>query len=1846
MGETDRTRRPFYICAAVVATLLIGLLAGVLAMPQLASANELQDAEGNYHIKTRDDFLALVALSRERDTSGWKVYLDNDITLGDEDMQTIVKHTVKHLSLGNSEHPFAGTFDGQGHTVTGLKYANNAFDPERDTGFFAETKGATIKNFLVKDADVWADFRGGIIVGKAVDTHIENVMVMESTLHVTCANNALNLITNAGFEGGIIAGELDGCTVYNCEVRGGRAVNNTTSGVQALGGEGLYMAAFAGYVGKSDSGNVTTIEYSRVTPTRNEDGTAKACTDVTNKYDVAVGALGGNNVYASGFVGRMGDGAQVLDCFSTASCYSYSASYVGVVAVTLAWSGGLAGRIDKDANNVIARSHYAGDLSSRQYNPIAVIPIIQNDVNLGGIAGRASAGDATITDCYFKPSVSLNGSSQGTASKKTIYALAGDKTASGAGFGPWSDERYIQRELWESHDYDFAGGTKRTTANGMHVDKWVMDYKLGIPVHGESVKATLDFPDAGLVAIDATKLGKDQTTDDPFNFAVSAVLAGTAQGLAEGDTSVTFTQKTSAKNAAVTSDANEGYRFMGWFRERDVTVDSIDEDAAWFKGKTDEDALKSGKRVSECLGHDKSSSYTADNANGSEAFKDNDLFIASYEAQLLFHDSTGAVLDATIGTESGDTSDDWYRYATSITPSIPQTVPASTSATFIGWTNKANTAAGSNGAYVGIASGDLAALKSAGTFFPVGSAITVTEPMDFYPVYTDYASNVVTVFEGNEQDSSSNTTLREGVGSTTVVSTTHEGSASSAASTTYTVEVLDADGKALSDGGALPDGYRFLGWYETKQVNGENVDVRVSRDASYELPADVDLTVPHTFTARFEYRVDYYARSFHNGNGNDNFESELVYSKWQDYKTAFDDIKGVSYIREDVIHWGSSHVDHGTSESKAEACDSMFASSTLITAPLKAYSHNLRNDSGADPLYKVMFDTDFPGSGNVTEGYEAAGSKFTFTPTSDRYKLNFWTLESEYKDSDNWTYVKNPMSTGMLGTVNTRIYKGRAMVTTDVNFYNKSGTSIADVTRRYESPVLMADAQTYTYCYPFMRTTITVSANPVDGSKGDVNPTLTMQASPSDASMGVDGYKFLGWISTADVVKDSATWNYIYDMAGDGFTTSDTSKAVPYLVAADATVTQAQDLYPVYAKYNVGYDTNLHRAGFDGNDTVNAPAWNITPTLSEENGIVTATVKPDITTTVYKNGTEKYQLTKMTLESPDGQVEELKPGDDDTYSATVDAGGAYTFVAYYTPLAVVYHLNDSDIDGKVAQAGDTLGKLDGGIPKPTFDVAAIDAAAGGYHQFVGWTAAAPAGGAKYAIWTQSSNLVTAGTVVNEPMELYPVYRATSITVNSNIDSVLSDPGSVRGLTRTSSGDQISLQVKAAEEVQGTDGVTYDFVGWSRDYAGDDTYTLLTSDKDYALEGPEPFAAATYTAVYKQSPWKIRYHDVTGDVVYEADVEQDDARATGKGFVHDVEVPKVDDSGNPVYDEDGKQETETQSVAYDSDAYIDESQDLASRAAGHGGDYKEMFLEWQAVGADGKMVAWDDFKNKPVSDDMDLYPKTFYVVAHDTSNGVADETTNVTSKLKWQLDPKASGEVSSTADHAPIKACFADEFDGTQLTISVKRVTYSVDENKQVTASQEPSNDKSVSLYSAGGGSGSFALDDRLATKVTGSDDQGDGNAVFDFPATHALTVVKQTADASAAGKTFRFKVTKKGADGAQGENRTVSVTVGAASSAKDDDGNALYTGKTVIMVPSGTYTVEEDGDWAWRYKSSMTVPDGKTGSSATVSVSAASSVGDATVTCINQRAKSKWIDGSSRISNIWSDSETVESKEH
>ena len=1361
----------------------------------------------------------------------------------------------------------------------------------------------------------------------------------------------------------------------------------------------------------------------------------------------------------------------------------------------------------------------------------------------------------------------------------------------------------------------------RSTANdealgGTHANEWAMDYKLNIPVHGQSVKATTDFPGAGTATIEATKLGIDQATSDPYTFAVSAVLAGTAQGLAQGDTSVTFKQETSAKPEGLT-EANGGYRFMGWFREPKVNVNHIEADNSWFDGKTDADAVTAGKQVKKSEAHEHTSTYTADNAKGVDGFKGNDLFIASYEAQVLFYNVKGETLDWKTGA-AHDKSTDWYRYGVGLTPAAPaDRGTLSASATFIGWTTQPSDEAGMNGAYAAITSPGLAELKNAGAFYPAGTEITVLGPTDFYPVYSDYVSNIMTEFEGHERDATDDKTRRDGVGKTVVkVETAEDGTG------VYTVQVWGVDNKPLSEGGALPDGYRFLGWYENKQAaDGSTVEVRVSRDPSYKLPASVDLTVQHTYTARFEYRVDYYVRAYTN---QEFTESTKLCSVWNRYQTPFEENVGSTFVRENVVHWGPEHVDHGIRDRYDKKCDSRYSSETLVVGPFNAYSHNVKNDTGSDTKKDLFADTDFPGAATLSDEWTSVSLNVSISPVSDRYHLNFWTLE---RGNSCWTYVNNPIESTML-YLNTKYYV-RAMITTDVNFYNKDNTILKAATRRYESNLLQNKVNgsdpTYTYYYPHVNTSVEATGDPQDEPAGSYESPLTLESSPTDAEMAVPGYKFLGWISTAEVQKDSAVWDYIYDVKGDSFTTSDPDKAKPYLATKESVVTRCQDAYPVYVKYDVNYTTNLHRAGFEGTSEVNVPKCDITPTLNADTNPATATVIPDIETTVYKSGGELYKLNKVEIELPNGEVKELESDGNNSYTYPVEPGKPYTFVAYYTPIAVVYHLNDTDIDGKLAQEDDTLGSLKGGMPLPTYNVGDIDAATGAYNTFVGWTEVKPVTGSGYIVWSDGVSMVNKNTVVNAPMELYPVYCASAVKVQSNIDNNLDNPDSVRSLSRTDSGDQISLEVRATAEVVGKDGTKYDFVGWSRDYESDSKYTLMTEDDKYLLEGSEPFKGETYTAVYKIAPYKVRYHGVDGSILFTATVDSGDERAQdGKpGFVYTVDVPKMDESGNPVYNEKGEPVTESKEVAIDDGAYSAINVSLGERADS---SLKELFLEWQWVNGD-KAVAWSDFKGNPVKTNMDLYPVTYKVVANDTSDAASPK--NVTGQLKLLFNPNDANTVDDKSDKAPFKACFAKPFVGTQLTVHVDRVGYGLSGQTPT-----PVNGKYVSLYSSGSGEGSFELTNRLDYKLTGDDTQGDGNAVFDFAATHTLKIVKQTQDSWAKGKTFRFKVSRADMDGNALDERTVEVTV--SSDAQLKDGSAWYSGAIELAVPAGIYTVEEDSAWAWRYSSQIGVPGKQPGDKAQATISAASSANDATFTCTNTRVNDKWIDGSDRAHNVWS----------
>lgn len=1812
--------------------MLLALALAATAVPFVApdKAHAEQAADGAYHISTAADLLYTVSLTRAAIGQSVDIVLDNDLTLTEADL-TVAKQ-YGGLIFGTIDLPFKGTFDGQGHTIKGLKYDRELFTPKANTGLFASTDGAIIKNLTLEDAYIGADFRGGVLVGRADNTRIENVTLINCTSSITPANNAVSLITNAGVLGGILAGETNGGVIYNCEVRGGRCVSNSTSAVAALGGEGLYMGALVG------AASGTVIEYSRVTPIREvaADGTVTyQHASVKNSYDKAVGALGGFTVYAGGVTGQLSNGAQMIDCFSTADCYAYCGTYVSVGAGATVSVGGLTASA-YDNNCSIERSHYAGNLSSKQYNALIVIPIIEYNVYLAGLARRADG--LSVSESYFKPSASAE---EGT--NKKIPAL--NDAATGPSFGPLDDNVYVDRDFWEGCGYDFAGGIERSSVySASHINKWVMDYDLGIPVHGSSIKATFDFPGAASVSIGTTGLSptQAQTTDNAWKFAVQGVLAA--------DNAVELSATTTD---APMANGTNGYRFVGWCREPSVTVNEVAEDPAYFE------PMVTGDWVSD------SPVYEASNADpANRQFEDNDLFIAHYQAQVLFHDVDGNVINKGTGAADPNTDDDWYDYFDPL-PS-PSPAKPSESSTFVGWTTTKNSAGG--GGYNGITSTELVAIVNNGALYKASDP--VTKPMDLYPIYIDYSVNILTEIEGYSADADK--TVRSSVGSTHVEKVTNTDGI-----TSYRVFVKDATGNDLSVDGALPDGYRFLGWY--KNVDG--VEVRVSSDPSYTIPADTDLTQQQTYIARFEYRVDYYVAS--DAQDANEFKNPTLHAeRWQRYESAFVELPPPAYYNEMFEYWAS--YDPGANP----AIGAKFTG--VICNPEKVASK--MTFGGVSTDYAIGVGIDFPGAGSVElrgepslTGTTSGSVEVETKPDlSGDYVFRFWTGEgtklnlqwSDWKET-NREKTFHPKGSAYSGS---RAYYFQAHYAANVKFEGVLRTDGGEwaVERRYEERVLLNQDTSNAYGYPKAGSSTGVS--------------FTSAASPTDADMQRDGYRFLGWIDKSAIAAGEMTpqeWGYVFDVAGDQYCTSQASRAVPYLLAADAVCTRPMDLYPVYVKYDVTVTTNIAQAGVPSGAGVNIPAaptvadGGATPSFnlpyntytrdSADPGTITfgqnnanVTVKDDQTidlsltaennaTPVVTDGQATYLLKSWTIEKTfQGQTHtETVPVSDpavageNPLSYTIESGSSYKFIANYEPLVVVYHVNDGATETVVRNNGQQLGKG----PDPTFDIAAIDLTNGGIHVFVGWTATRPAAG-QYAIWSEGTAMVSSSTIVHRSMELWPVYRAATVSVNSNIDKEIEaagkKPESYRSLSRLDSIASVTL-VAEAKDFPG-----YQFDHWATEY--DSTTgqgTPVTDNNNFVLRGNRPFEKdTTYTAVYVKVH-EVRYHDAQGNVIYTANVKGNE-----RTFVHDVLVgtETAPDSGGGTTAGSGGT-TPTQQVPIDVEAYhnIAVALDAAANADG-----REAFSNWRWDN-NGTMVPWEQFFDKPITTDMDLYPETRQVKATDAQD-VA-----MTDQLTWAIDVSAletssapAAEGSAATPNAekqtyPIQAYFGqgNYYDQKHLTVHVEKRSYkpssepTYQPGNPLPADRDASAalGKQVALYDdratgnvlashvdADGGFRDYQEVSTKGTSVctvdgTSYTTQNDGDALFVFGDIKPLTIVKKTTAKEAAGETFLFTVTNL----KDGSLQTRSVSVKCPDK-PDKDG--IYAASVRLQLGQGEYFVREDKSWAWRYGQSyqvngVTVPSGADGARVVVSRSQDGS----TVVCENKLENDAWLDDSARAIN-------------
>lgn len=1816
--------------------------------------------------------------SRAHDFDGYLIQLDSDLDFKNYEFERD-GGDANQLTVGSEDLPFKGTFDGCGHTISNLTNDREGLSIQMDNGFFGWTNEATIKNINFQDCYIGGSYRDGLVAGYAQDTFFLNILATNCTTSVIPANNVLNLITNAGISGGTICGVANGSTLYNCEMRGGRVVTNATAGVAALGGQPLYMG---GLVGQA---NDAVIEYCRVTDNGIDADGNRDFAEVSNTYETAVSVASYSEVFTGGIVGcAQGEdtGTKIIDCYSTADVYSKAAIYFGVglgLGVTRGYTGGIAGIVratGSDAvENVIQRVSFAGNLHSYNYNiALLGIPVIEYDKYMGGITGRGGE-NATVDQAYFmryKNGADGDGTGFGSSTEEDIYALKTSYSGGymdGSAYGPRDDD-YTDRNWWEGNGFDFSGGTLRGGEdaypftpdvsadewNISHYNKWVMDYTRGIPVHGGSIKATMDFPGSGTVSIGETSLSDNPTdipeddqdwkTSNPYDFAVQGYTAGAAEEAdKDHEIDVTYELTTNKNDSWAADSENDGYRFMGWYGSRGVQVNNIAENHSLFTTpnstlNTEGEGLIPGEtyRVQADNGDEAPDTLTItypaqpDDPQTKE-YVDNDLYVACAQANVRLHDVNGDYKghdeQGNYGGASGagDLSDDWYDYEQTFT--LPSAAPDENQAgTFVGWTTQA--ADGGKG-YESIGSAELAALREGGLLWEPGATFTVTEPVNLYPVYSQY-NDIHVIYEGHDDtnnDSSTDYTTRTGYG-TAVKNTDAE-------TGDLVLAVRPADNSSLIPVEDEATGtVRFLGWYEyvgdAKTVEEADADtnpthwLRVSRGEQDGAVAansdcftfnlsdtDTDLTETHIYKARFEYRVDYWAA--------DDADIHATWSEyaqlWHMYDQEFQNIDGPDAGERAFLHWAEGSGE-GYSGNGPEGCDKTDddLKGTKIIAPKEVQAHYDIDTTNR----QITVSSDFPTGPRVyAELYEELAVDKLRVKIDDTHIakdvqavdqpgwFHGWSGDNDETGFSTWqeTNTDTTWDEGSLGLFAiTRNYWYEAHVTARVSLHGvpvtESGSTsytTQHVSRRYTQNVFLntTDDREYTYHY-----------QPDD----QTGLSSTNAAFPFDTDMARDGYIFLGWLdltkategwsttdSEASLVIEQITTGTI-DGAGDAYIARSYDAVAPYLMTGDELCYGPMDLYPVYTTFDLSTTTNIAEAGVD-TTTYNIPG---DPTLSD-GGIDQSA--GTVTVGYQKIGQNETGAVKLSYNKA-GEAQVTVTVDNDTEVWKTPSEGAenqtYTFVS----LSVI----EDGVEVATIPASQ-MQDQDGGAPACTYPIevghdytfranySPVPVTVT-YHLNAGGADATDAFSCEVGDLVPATDKVpsfagyedkffvgwTAGDADGSPQEW-----------SEDIDLVVPNQDTVTGtmhlwpvyragavtVNSNIDGEHEDLDNFRYAEKRGNDATGlwlvaedvpgYRFKCWATGYDADTGgYTQFDAKREHRLSGDARFDGTTYTAIYEKAI-QVRYHDTEGNVIYTASLAGNDDRT----FVttQTVQVPVYDENDNLQYDKDGNLITEEkeQAVPIDQGAFTAIAQAITERNEADDATTYEQFVTWQWVDTEsGTPERWGagegNFINEKVTENAgDDGVMNLYPITIRLS--ATDAHNNSYTNFETQLSIDDASQQLTKA-----MVTLQGSFDQEWLKVHIDEVAYAPDKGNTVETPQE---NIPVELYTPGSQIGSPVATDTTRDAEVTEDGVSlvPGDALFAF--TGRITITKVTSDPGAAGRLFSFTVR----DTEGGESRTVSVRM------PDEATDGSYTATVSMGVPFGSYTVSENTGWAWRYDATV-----------------------------------------------------------
>ena len=277
-------------------------------------------SEGNYTVDNEKGLKNLAKLVNEQWNLGINITLTADIDLSGIDWTPIGI---------DYNHQYTGTFNGGGHTITGLTVTGSY----KYAGLFGDIdENGTVKNVVLEGVQITSDNSSGYAGGVAGDSWgtIENCSVSGSVSGTTFAGgvvgsqwggsitgcNSSATVKGVIFAGGIAGETNSGASLTGCYATGDVTVENDgtnnshAGGVVGYNGGGTLTACYAtGSVTGSGSG---TIYVGGVTGSNNL-GTLTACYHAKRNISGPDGTTGG--VVGRNFKGLMPYGGIITACY-------------------------------------------------------------------------------------------------------------------------------------------------------------------------------------------------------------------------------------------------------------------------------------------------------------------------------------------------------------------------------------------------------------------------------------------------------------------------------------------------------------------------------------------------------------------------------------------------------------------------------------------------------------------------------------------------------------------------------------------------------------------------------------------------------------------------------------------------------------------------------------------------------------------------------------------------------------------------------------------------------------------------------------------------------------------------------------------------------------------------------------------------------------------------------------------------------------------------------------------------------------------------------------------------------------------------------------------------------------------------------------------------------------------------------------------------------------------------------------------------------------------------------------------------------------------------------------------